>query len=103
MDDQGIYVLTSPSERDASRSEYRVAFLDSKHNITWHLDQVGSSDAVDPRIVKPHFNKVAIFTDNLDAEEEVYRLADSLYLVKPPTYRIYISTPFVRWTGPNHA
>ena len=103
MNDDGIYILTTPSERDTSRPEYRVAYLAAKHNITWHLDQASCSDAIDPKVVKPHFNKVAMFTDKLDAEEEAYRLADSLYLVKPPTYRIYISTPFGRWSKPEYA
>ena len=103
MDDSGIYILTTPAERDTSRSEYRVAHLSAKHNITWHLDRAGSTDAVDPTVVKPHFEKVTMFMDSLDAEEEACRLADNLYLAKPPTYRIYISTPFGRWTGPNHA
>ena len=95
--DNGVYILITPSETDDSKAEYRVAYLDSNNNITWDIDQAGSCEACEPSKIKPYFTDATVYTFAGDANEEAYRIADNHYTTTPPVYRIYIETPYPKW------
>ena len=101
--DEGIYVLVSPTEIDDSRKEYRVAYVDSTGNIVWELDSPHLENAVDPSKIKSHFDKAKVYLDEQDAEDEVYRISDNLYMTKPPVFHVYMSTPYARWSAMTYA
>lgn len=100
--DNGIYILVTPTIKDDSRAEYRVAFLDSNHNLVWDIGE-NPSDALDPSVVKPIFNKSKVYTDSYEAQEEAERIVDNNYMTTPPVYRVFISTPYVEWGKTTYA
>ena len=97
INDNGIYILVSPSETDESRKEYRVSYLHSTNNICWRIDEGMCKEAISPAI-QEHFEKSEIYTDELDAQEEAYRIADSLYITQPPIFHVYLTTTYPKWS-----
>jgi hypothetical protein len=100
IQDKGIYILVTPSEKDVGKEEYRVAYLDSSSNITWAIDRLPPTpEAINPTIAAIQFSTSLTFTDKLDAEEQAYVIADTLHITAPSIYHIYISTPFSKWSN----
>ncbi len=99
--DNGVYILISPSAADQVQTEYRVIHVGDGNNIIEEIEDAGGADFPAAVSVKKHFLKATVFTDRFDANEEAERLADNYYITNPPIYRLYISTPFLKWGGTN--
>jgi hypothetical protein len=101
--DEGIYVLVSPTEKDGDKREYRVSYINSTGNITWELDTTHLDNAVEQSKIKSHFDKAKVYSDELDAKDEVNRILDEMDMTETPVFHIYMSTPYLHWSATTYA
>ena len=100
--DNGVYILVSPSVKDRNKEEYRVAYLDSNHNIVWDLSR-DLTEILDPSLVKSYFDKSTIYTSNIDAKVQASRIARTLDTTNAPVFHVYLSTTYVEWSETAYA
>ena len=94
MNDNGVYVLVSPTI--GKSMEYRVAHLTGNENIQYPT--LKEPEILNPELVCKFFNQSKTFSDEFDAKEEAYRLADNMYMTNPPIFTVYLNTPYSEWS-----